>query len=57
VLVAGGDDRTMQQMEGELRVNYPVVGRLAERGIFLGLKENIAQEARIIERWVAGEIS
>jgi hypothetical protein len=53
-LVASGEGRTIQRMEGDLRVNYPIVGRLAERGIFLGLKENIAQEARIIERWVAG---
>ena len=54
-LVPDGDDRTIQRMQGELRVNYPVVGRLAERGIFLGLKENIAEEAHIIERWVKGE--
>jgi len=56
-LVPSGDARTIQRMEGDLRVNYPIVGRLAERGIFLGLKENSAQEARIIERWVAGEIA
>jgi hypothetical protein len=55
-LVAGGEDRTIQRMEGELRVNYPIVGGLAERGIVLGLKEHVAQEARIIERWVAGEV-
>ena len=55
VLVPSGDDGTIQRMEGYLHVNYPVVGRLAERGIFLGLKENVAQEARIIERWVAGD--
>ena len=54
-LVPSGDHSTIQRMEGDLRVNYPVVGRLAERGIFLGLKENVAQEARIIEGWVAGE--
>jgi hypothetical protein len=36
-------------------VNYPIVGRLAERGIVLGLKEHVAQEAHVIERWVAGE--
>ena len=41
----------IQHMAGELRVNYPVVGRLAERGIDLGLKEHIAQEARVIEQW------
>ena len=55
-LVPSGDG-TIQRMGGDLRVNYPIVGRLAERGIFLGLKENIAQEAHIIERWVAGEIA
>jgi hypothetical protein len=54
-LVPSGEDRTIQRMEGELRVNYPVVGGLAERGIVLGLKEHVAQEAGIIERWVAGE--
>ena len=54
VLVPNGDDGTIQQMEGELRVNYPVVGRLAERGIVLGLKEHVAEEAHILERWVAG---
>ena len=51
-LAAAGPDATMQHMEGELRVNYPVVGRLAERGIVLGLKEHIAQEARVVEEWV-----
>lgn len=51
---ANGSGGTMQHMEGDLRVNYPVVGRLAERGIVVGLKEHIAQEARVVERWVAG---
>lgn len=51
-LAADGSTATMQHMEGELRVNYPLVGRLAERGIALGLKEHIAQEARVIEEWV-----
>jgi len=54
-LVPAGTDSTMQHMAGDLRVNYPVVGRLAERGIVLGLKEHIAQEAHVIEHWVAGE--
>ena len=53
-LVATDATMTMQHMEGDLRVNYPVVGRLAERGIVLGLKEHIAQEAHVAERWVAG---
>jgi hypothetical protein len=52
-LVAAGPDATMQHMEGDLRVNYPVVGRLAERGIVVGLKEHITQEAHVVERWVA----
>jgi hypothetical protein len=54
-LVADGPGRTVQQMEGDLRVNYPVVGRLAERGILVGLKEHIAEEAHVLERWVAGD--
>ena len=52
-LVATDAMMTMQHMEGDLRVNYPLVGRLAERGIVLGLKENIAQEAHVLEQWVA----
>ena len=52
-LVATDANMTMQHMQGDLRVNYPVVGRLAERGIVLGLKEHLAQEARVVERWVA----
>jgi hypothetical protein len=52
-LAAAGPDRTIQHMEGDLRVNYPVVGRLAERGIVVGLKEHITQEAHVVERWVA----
>jgi len=51
-VVADVTDATMQHMEGELRVNYPVVGKLAERGIVLGLKEHIAEEARVLERFV-----
>jgi hypothetical protein len=55
VLAPDGDDRTIQRMEGELRVNYPIVGRLAERGIVMGLKEHVAEEAGILERWVEGK--
>ncbi|MBV8981119.1 MAG: DUF2505 family protein [Acidimicrobiia bacterium] len=51
-LAGDGPDATMQHMEGELRVNYPVVGRLAERGIVLGLREHIAAQARVVEDWV-----
>ena len=50
-LLPDGTERTIQHMEGDLRVHYPVVGRLAERGIFLGLKEHLGQEAQVLERW------
>jgi uncharacterized protein DUF2505 len=50
-LVPDGPDATIQHVEGDLRVNYPVVGRLAERGIVMGLKEHLAQEAAVLERW------
>jgi hypothetical protein len=56
-LIAADPASTIQRMAGDLRVNYPIVGRLAERGIVLGLKENVAQQAHVIERWVAGERS
>ncbi len=51
-LVPDGGGTTVQRMEGDLKVNYPIVGRLAERGIVLGLKQNVAEEARLLERWV-----
>src|SRR5438132_3112849 len=52
VLVPDGDASTMQRMSGVLVVHYPVVGRLAERGIVLGLKEHMGREAEVVERWV-----
>jgi len=51
-LLSDGPERSIQHMEGDLRVHFPVVGRLAERGIFLGLKEHLAQEAGVLERWI-----
>jgi hypothetical protein len=47
-----GPDRTVQHAEGELRVHFPVVGKLAERGIVTGLKEHLAEEAHVLERWL-----
>lgn len=47
---------THQLMEGEIKVHYPLVGGLVERGIFLGLRQHLGQEATVIERW-AGERS
>ena len=54
-LVSDGDGSTLQRMTGELTVRYPVVGRLAERGIVLGLKEHMGQEAEVMERWVKSQ--
>ena len=53
VLEADGADTTVQHFQGELIVHYPVVGSLAERGIVTGLKEHLAEEATILERWLA----
>jgi hypothetical protein len=47
-----GPDRTIQHTEGDLRVHFPIVGKLAERGIVTGLKEHLAQEAAVLERWL-----
>ena len=52
-LVAETPRSTTQRMAGELVVHYPVVGRLAERGIVLGLKEHLAAEAGVLEHWLA----
>jgi hypothetical protein len=48
-----GPARTIQHMDGDLQVHYPVVGRLAERGIVMGLREHVAQEATVLERWIS----
>jgi len=53
VLEPDGADATIQRFQGELIVHYPVVGSLAERGIVTGLKEHLAEEAAILERWLA----
>ena len=53
VLEAASADATVQRFQGELIVHYPVVGSLAERGIVTGLKEHLAEEAAILERWLA----
>jgi hypothetical protein len=50
-LSARGPDATMQHGECELRVRYPVIGKLAERSIAQGLRDHMAQEAAALERW------
>ena len=44
----GGD--TNQRLEGDLIIRYPLVGRLVELAIVSGLRQNLAQEARLLER-------
>lgn len=55
--VEHGPSTTHQVMEGTLEINYPVVGALAERAIYLGLKENLAAEAAILSRWAAERVT
>jgi len=50
-LRADGPDATIQRGECELRVRYPVIGKLAERSIVTGLKDHMAQEAAVLETW------
>lgn len=47
---------THQLMEGVVTVRYPLVGGLVERGIVLGLRQHLGEEAAVLERW-AGERS
>lgn len=51
--VEHGPSTTHQVMQGKLEINYPVVGALAERAIYLGLRENLSAEAAILGRWAA----
>ena len=44
-----GED-TNQRMEGDLVIRYPLVGRLVEIAIVSGLRQNLAHEARLLER-------
>lgn len=50
-----GDDpgTTHQLMEGLVVVHYPLVGGLVERGIVLGLRQHLAEEAKVLERWAS----
>jgi hypothetical protein len=47
-----GEHTTRQLMGGDLRVRYPVVGGLVERGIIVGMRQHLGEEARILERWL-----
>jgi hypothetical protein len=44
-------DTSAQLVEGELRIHLPLVAGAAERGIFLGLRQHMADEAALLARW------
>jgi hypothetical protein len=50
--VADGAARCRQHVAGDLRVHYPVVGRVVERAILSGIREHLTHEARVVERFV-----
>jgi hypothetical protein len=45
---------TNQRLEGDLVIRYPIVGRLVEKAILSGLRQHLAQEARLLERTRGG---
>ena len=58
-LRCGGTERfhriaegTNRHVEAELSVRWPIVGGLVERAIVSGLKEHLAEEAELVERWL-----
>ncbi|SRR5579875_3965051 len=44
---------TLQEIEGDLRVRYPIVGPVVERAILLGMRQHLEEQARVLERWAA----
>lgn len=44
---------TNRRVEAELKVKWPLVGGLVERAIVSGLKEHLAQEAELVQRWLS----
>lgn len=49
-----GRGRTRRVTEGDLRIKAPLVARAVERAIIDGLKEQLAAEVPIVEKFVAG---
>jgi Protein of unknown function (DUF2505) len=52
-----GDNQCAQHFEGDLVIHLPVVGPLAERALAGSIRENIAETAHLIERYVASQSS
>lgn len=47
-------DGTVRHAEGDLRVRAPLVAGMVERAIVSGLREHLAAEAGLVERFLAG---
>lgn len=48
-----GGRSTLQEVAGDLKVSFPIAGPIVERAICVGLRENLATEARILQQWAA----
>lgn len=46
---------TTRHLEAELTVRWPVVGGLVERAIVSGLQEHLAEETRLLAKWMADQ--
>ena len=49
----GATGSTRRIAEGEVKVNMPLVGPKAEKGIVSGLEEHAVLQARVLEEWLA----
>lgn len=47
------EDRCSQHFEADLRVHIPLLGPLAERAIAGSIRQNIADTAHLVERYIA----
>jgi hypothetical protein len=41
---------TIQRLEGDLSIRYPLVGHLVERAIVMGMRQHLTEEAKLLER-------
>jgi len=48
----GGGERTRRVAEGEVKVNMPLVGSKAEKGIVSGLEEHAVLQAHVLDEWL-----
>jgi Protein of unknown function (DUF2505) len=50
-----GEETCSQHFEGDLRVRLPLLGPLAERAIGGSIRQNLAETAHLVERYVTSE--